>query len=523
MTAVRSADVAVIGGGLAGITAALDVADSGRRVVLIERKAHLGGLTWSFERHGRWFDNGQHVFLRCCDAYRGFLERIGSAGDVVIQERLAVPVLRPGGRRAVIGRSKWPAPLHLAGAMARYGHLPVADRIRLAPAVAALKRLDLDDRSLDDRSFGEWLAAHHQSRRAVDALWNLIVLPTVNLPASEASLAMAAKVFRTGLLDRADAGDIGWSAVPLGELHGRRAAEALRRAGVEVVTGAQVGSVEAVGGAWQVSIGEARDRAGDVSRDAPVAVSGRAALSTSKGALASAPPRAGSSGTSWRAGAVVLATPPAVTETLAPAGSLPAVARLGTSAVVDVQLVFDRRVTDLAFFAAIDSPVQFVFDRSAAGGNARCDGQCLALSLSGADRYLAVRPGTLVAELTEHLAALVPAVGRARLVDAVVTKERAATFRAGAGSGAWRPPAGLVAEGVAVAGAWCATGWPATMESAVRSGHQAAAAVVGASRSGSSSPRAGSSSPRSGSSSARSGSFGAAGFEPTAPTPQEVS
>lgn len=509
MSTVRAADVVVVGGGLAGITAALDLADRGLGVVVVERKAQLGGLTWSFERHGRCFDNGHHVFLRCCHAYRRLLERIGSAGDVVIQDRLAVPVLGPGGRRAVIGRSNWPPPLHLASAIARYRHLPLSDRLRLAPAVAALRRLDLDDPRLDDRSFGQWLAWHHQSKRAVDALWNLIVLPTVNLPAAEASLAMAAKVFRTGLLDAADAGDIGWSAVPLGDLHGRRAAEALRQVGVEVLTDAQVTSLAVGRGGWQVSIGATRDSAGSSPRALVVDAGDAASASRSTDARPAVSLRSGSSATSWRADAVMLATPPGVAEMLAPAGTLPAVERLGTSAVVDVQLVFDRKVTDLAFFAAVDSPVQFVFDRTAASGMASGDGQCLALSLSGADGYLGVRPGTLVAELVEHLAGLVPRVARAGLLDAVVTKERAATFRAVAGSSAWRPRAGLLADRLAVAGAWCATGWPATMEGAVRSGHEAAAALLDA--------------PGGRWSRTSFDPIGAPGTEPTALTPQEVS
>ncbi len=432
-------DLVVVGGGLAGIAAALDAADAGATVTLVERRQHLGGLTWSFRRHGLWFDNGQHVFMRCCDEYRRFLDRIGAACDVVLQEQLAVPVLAPNGRRATIGRSRLPAPLHLAGAMARYGHLSVADRLRLGPAVAALGRLDPDDPALDRITFGEWLARHHQRPRAVSALWDLITLPTVNVPAAEASLAMAAKVFRTGLLDTSDGGDIGWSAVPLGELHGRRSAAALGAAGVEVVCGARVEQLRPVpDGGWQV-----------------VADSGARR---------------------WQAASVVVAAPHEATAGLVPVGTLPDVQVLGTSAVVDVQLVFDRSVTDLPFFAAVDSPVQFVFDKTSTAGVTR--GQCLALSLSGADRYLGTRPEVLVGQFVEALGRLLPGVPRAGLVDAVVTKEHAATFRATPGTAAARPAPGMIAPGLAVAGAWCATGWPATMEGAVRSGRAAAAAVL---------------------------------------------
>jgi squalene-associated FAD-dependent desaturase len=440
------ADVVVVGGGLAGLAAALRAADAGASVVVVERRRRLGGLTWSFERGGLRFDNGQHVFLRCCDAYRGFLDRLGASGDVVLQDRLHVPVLRPGGRAATIGRSGWPAPLHLTGAVARYSHLSVTDRLRLVPAVAALRRVDPDDPVSDRRSFGSWLAAHGQRPEAIAALWDLITVPTVNLPAAEASLAMGAKVFRTGLLDRADGADIGWSAVPLGELHGTRAAAALAAAGAEVVTGAKVVAVDraphrrgATDGGWTV-----------------VADDGRR----------------------WTGRAAVLAVPPLAAARLAPPRRLPDVQALGTSPIVDVQLVLDRRVTDLPMLAAIDSPVQFVFDRTDTAGLDRRRGQVLALSLSAAEGHIGRRPADLVVTLAAALGELLPAMHRAAIVDAVVTKEPAATFRAVPGSGRLRPVPGAVAPGLAVAGAWCATGWPATMEGAVRAGVAAADAVV---------------------------------------------
>ncbi|MGH9046970.1 MAG: FAD-dependent oxidoreductase, partial [Acidimicrobiales bacterium] len=202
-------EVVVVGGGLAGIAAALDAADAGARVTLIERRGKLGGLTWSFKRKGRWFDNGQHVFLRCCTSYRELLERIGSSELVKLQPRLAVPVLAPGAKPAVIARTALPAPLHLAAALARYRHLSIADWARLVWPTLALGRLDLADPALDDVTFGAWLATHGQRPAAIEALWNLIALPTLNVRADEASLSLAAMVFRTGLLDRTDAGDIG--------------------------------------------------------------------------------------------------------------------------------------------------------------------------------------------------------------------------------------------------------------------------------------------------------------------------
>jgi hydroxysqualene dehydroxylase len=432
--------VAVIGGGLAGVSAALAAADRGAEVVLFERRSRLGGLTWSFTRKGLWFDNGQHVFLRCCTAYRSFLERIGASDQVVIQPRLEVPVLAPGGVPSTISRSGLPTPLHLARSLARYRHLTLSERASLARAVLPLMRLDADDPALDQVTFGEWLTRHGQSAHAVANLWDLIALPTLNVTAAEASLAMAVKVFRTGLLDDNDGGDLGWSAVPLRQLHAENATRALTGAGVELRFLTRVDQVLPTGdGGWTVTI---EGDAGPTEVDA-----------------------------------AIVATPPETAAHLMPEGAIGPVTGLGESPIVNVHLVLDRTVTDLPLAACVGSPVQFVFDRTASSGVT--SGQCLSISLSGADQYIGQRPEQLVRTFHEALVDIFPAARHAVLVDGAVSREHAATFRPGPGTAALRPAARTASSGLAVAGAWCDTGWPATMEGAVRSGNSAASVAVG--------------------------------------------
>ena len=437
--------VAVIGGGLAGITAALDAADAGAEVTLLERQARLGGRTWSFEHNGLTFDNGQHVFMRCCTSYRAFVERIGGDDLVTLQPRLDVPVLSPGRPPGRIARTGLPAPLHLAGSLARYRPLAPAARVRAVLAARRLGSVDPDDQANDLVSFGSWLAEHGQDERATAALWDLVGRPTLNLPAADASLALAAKVFRTGLLDRADAGDLGWSDVPLGVLHGDVAAAALAGRGVDVVTSTRVSEVAGGADAFVVRTAE---------------------------------------GPAWEVDAVVVAvTHRSVTGLLAPSLRPPGwvgdrdPAALGSSPIVNVHVVYDRRVTDHAFFAAVDSPAQFVFDRTRPAG-LQGGGQYLAISLSAADEQLATSADELVATMSAALAELLPAASRARVVDGRVTRERHATFRGVPGSAAHRAAAASGTSGLAFAGAWTDTGWPDTMEGAVRSGHAAARAAL---------------------------------------------
>ncbi|MFZ4142772.1 hydroxysqualene dehydroxylase HpnE [Streptomyces griseoincarnatus] len=436
----------VVGGGLAGTTAALALADAGVRVTLLEGRPRLGGLAFSFKRGDLTVDNGQHVYLRCCTAYRWFLDRIGGAGLAPLQDRLDVPVVdaaRPEGRRlGRLRRDPLPVPLHLGRSLAAYPHLSLADRARVGRAALALKGLDLDDPALDEQDFGSWLAAHGQSPRAVEALWDLVGVATLNAVAGDSSLALAAMVFKTGLLSDPGAADIGWARVPLGDLHDRLAREALDAVGVRTATRTRVSSVRADGdGGWSVGI----------------------------------------PGETLRADAVVLAVPQREAYDLLPAGALDAPDRLlgiGTAPILNVHVVYDRTVLTRPFFAALGTPVQWVFDRTHASGLRH--GQYLALSQSVAHDDIDAPVADLRERYLPELERLLSRARGAEVLDFFVTRERTATFVPAPGVGRLRPGARTKAPGLYLAGAWTATGWPATMESAVRSGVGAADAALGA-------------------------------------------
>lgn len=438
--------VIVVGGGLAGMAAGLTCADAGAQVTLLEKRGRLGGLTWSFSHDGLVMDNGQHVFLRCCTAYLDFLDRIGSAGDVFLQPRLDLTVLqaRAGGppRSAVLRRGPGHAPLHLAPSLLRYNLVPPAQRALLGLAAVPLARLDLRDPSLDGQTFEAWLARHFQGKEAIEALWDLICLPTVNLPAREASLAMAAKVFQTGLLTEPDAADIGWSRLPLGVLHGERGLSALEKAGAAVHLSTVAEKVE------PTPQGDFRVLAG---------------------------------GSELFADAVVVALPHGSVEDVLPRDALRKGVRpskLASSPIVNVHVHFDRRVMAQPFVAGLGTQAQWVFDRTAPSGASR--GQYLAVSVSAADSCADVASEKLADEMVTAIGQLLPRAKQAEVLGTFVTREHNATYRASPGSAAHRAPQRTLIPGLAVAGAWTSTGWPPTMEGAVRSGVAAArAALVG--------------------------------------------
>ncbi|MEV5972358.1 hydroxysqualene dehydroxylase HpnE [Streptomyces sp. NPDC051921] len=443
----RRPHAVVVGGGLAGVTSALQLAESGVRVTLLEGRPRLGGLAFSFRRGDLTVDNGQHVYLRCCTAYRWFLDRVEGAHLAPLQPRLDVPVLDVGHPRGPrlgrLRRTGLPVPLHLARSLATYPHLSPAERASVGRAALALKKLDPADPALDGIDFATWLGRHGQSARAVEALWDLVGIPTLNAPAPHASMGLAAMVFKTGLLSEKGAADIGWAHVPLGELHDTRARKALDSLGVRT---------------------ELRTKAERISR-------------TDDGRWTVQVP-----GETMEADAVVLAVPQRETRELLPDGALDDPDRLldiGTAPILNLHVVYDRKVLRQPFFAALGTPVQWVFDRTDSSG------------LTGAGQYLAVSQSAAQDEIDEPVAALrerylpelerlLPAARGAGIRDFFVTRERTATFAPTPGVGRLRPGARTHAPGLYLAGAWTATGWPATMEGAVRSGFSAAGAALSA-------------------------------------------
>jgi len=447
----RARSAVVIGGGLAGITASIALREAGIGVTLLEARPRLGGATSSFSRGELTVDTGQHVFLRCCTSYQELLGQLGVTGSVALQDRFDVTVLSPG-RRARLRRSALPAPLHLGRALLGYRFLSLAERLRVGQAALALRGLDPAQPGLDGQRLGPWLRARGQDENARRRLWDLFIVSSLNIDGDEANVSLAATVLKTALLSDSGAADIGVPAVPLGDLHGRAAGRLLDRLGAQVRLGAKAAEVErGPDGGFRVRVASGGDGTGDA---------------TAGGELI-------------EADGVILAVPAGPAARLAGAAGVAGAARwddLGTSPIVNVHAVYDRRVTNLPFAAAVGSPVQWVFDKTATSGLPA--GQYLAISLSAADSYVDVPTATLRARFLPALEELFPAAAGARVTDFFVTRERRATFRQAPGCGALRPGAATSLPGLLLAGAWTDTGWPDTMEGAVRSGRTAAQELI---------------------------------------------
>jgi squalene-associated FAD-dependent desaturase len=396
----------VVGGGLAGCAAALELLDAGHRVTLLEARPTLGGAVQTLpERDGDPApppDNGQHIALGCFTEYLAFLDRIGEAGSVR-RLRLSLPV--------VDERREWAQISPASILLARYRHLPLRDRPR-AWQLFALR--GEDPNAHDHETFADFLRARGQSERAIERFWDVFIRPALNLRSAEASAAMGLFTVQTALLGGRRAGELVLPAKPLGWMHGDAARRVLERRGATVETGARVEALDELDG-----------------------------------------------------DAVVVATPPAESARLL---GEPA-PELEPSPIVSVHLLFDRHLLRGPLAALLDSDAHWIFDRGALTGRASAQGQYLTVVSSGVPELMEIRGRELVdriaAQVTERL-------GHAELGWARVSREPNATVALRPGTAALRPGARTSLPNVTRAGAWTATGWPATMESAVRSGRTAA-------------------------------------------------
>lgn len=403
--------VAVVGGGLAGLAAALELVDEGVDVTLYEARPTLGGAVQTLpQRDGDPEpppDNGQHIALGCFSEYLGFLERVGEAGSVR-RTRLALPVLAEDGTVSSIR----PTP----GALVAYGHLPLGDRLRI-PLVLARIRFA---KPRPGETFGALLRRLGASDASVDRFWDVFVRPALNLRADEVDAGAGLFTVRTALLGPRANADLVLPLRPLGAMHGDAAGRALEAAGATVRLGERVESLDELD-----------------------------------------------------ADAIVVAVPPQESARLLGEPD-PA---YEDSPIVSVHLWFDRALLATPLAALLASDAHWVFDRGALTGHQPERGQYLTVVSSGVPELLEVRGKDLVDRIAGQLTGR---LGAAELLWSRVSREPYATIALR--PGVVRPGSATARPDVVRAGTWTDTGWPATMESAVRSGRNAAARVAGLAR-----------------------------------------
>ena len=443
-----TADVAVIGGGLAGLSAAVRLADAGKRVIVVEAAPRLGGRASTFVAPvtGERVDNGQHVLFGCYRETYGFLKQIGTDGLAPLDRALKLTIVGPDGRPHILSCPPLPAPWHLLAGVLNWNAIPLKDRLRalrLAPVL--MRRGPWSVRESDLRplmTVDQWLRAHGQSDELCRWLWHPLAIAALNQPAEVAGAEAFVQVLRELFGPRAADSAVGLPVVPLDELFATPAAAFIEARGGRVLT---------------KSLGRIR-----------LDASGRIA-----GVLAGSVP--------ITASVVVCAVPwhqlDGVWQDGCPAPLAPLCAKaahMRASPIVTANLWFDGPVMRERFVGLVGGTMHWAFDKSAIVGGRAAH---VSVVSSGANELTDMDNEAVTALAIRDLRRALPAVSDRRLVRSVIVREYRATFSLAPGEPE-RPSTVTPVQGFFLAGDWVRTGLPATIEGAVRSGHAAADAIL---------------------------------------------
>lgn len=430
--------VVVIGAGLAGLAAASALAERGMHVSLLESRNRLGGRAGSFTdpATGQLLDVCQHVSMRCCTNFAHFCRTVGAAHLFQTQRRLYF--MTPDRRVSPFAADRLPAPFHLARAFLQAHYLHLAEKARVAWGLACLRLTPSDA----DRPFLDWLRRHGQTARTIDRFWSVVLTSALNESPDRVGLRYARKVFVDGFLHHPRGFEVELPTVPLGRLYGDELLHWLDRHGVHLLLGRAARAIlvrdERVQGV------ELRD--------------------------------GGAVGADWYVAAVPFdrlldLLPPEVIEANSAFAGL---RNLETSPITSVHLWYDRPITSLPHVVLVDCVGQWLFNR----GEAAPGEHYVQVVVSAARPFRGLGQDEVRRLIAEELGRLFPAAAAATLLRARVVTEHSATFSAVPGVDRWRPGQASPLPNLSLAGDWTATGWPATMEGAVRSGYLAAEAIL---------------------------------------------
>jgi hydroxysqualene dehydroxylase len=430
----------VVGGGWAGLCAALALCDRGVEVQLFEKRAILGGRAYSYRAReaGHAVDNGQHLLMGCYRAALRFLQRIGARDRIEVQPRMRVPFVHPERGTAIFQCAAAPSPLHLTLGAMSYSHLSPAERLQL---VLGGLRIALRYRGGSSATVADALAAVDQNANLRSCFWHPLAIAVLNELPEHASADLFAEVLRRVFFARASASQIVFPRVGLSELCAEPAAHAIERAGGEVQTGPAVQGIAVENG-----------------RVAGVSIAGRAPV---------------------RADAVILAVPPAALSSLLPAAlsrapALRGAAELRAAPIVSIHFWFQQTFAAPRMAGFLDGPIHWLFTPPMQPES----GRYVTLVVSGAHDLVARAPVDVAQIARAELDRYLPQARGLELADSLVVKEPQATFAATPQEQRHRAATATPLPNLFLAGDWTATGLPATLESAVVSGERAAAAAA---------------------------------------------
>ena len=444
--------IIILGGGLAGISAAVRTLQSGIKPTLVERRPFLGGRAFSFTNrdNNEEIDNGQHVILGACIKFLELLEQLGTRDQIDIEPVLDVPVYFNG----KISKLKASSAIGNAAALLRYGHLSISDRLSVARTMLAIKLSRLNRSNVSYRksvSFADWLVNRGESEASITRLWSLFILPVFNCSIDVVTAHDAIEFIRTTLLGRPENAAIGFPKSRLSKLIGTPAEQFLRSRGADPLVNIRV-----------ESLATTDDNTLEVRL---------------------------SNGATLRSRAVVSCLAPNVLNRILPKHD-PRLVRIRYSLdaieyspIVAVHIWYERPVMNERVTAFVDLDVQWVFNDSALRRSVSENSQHIVVSLSGAEEWIAMSKNEILNRIQAAMQIAFPLARDNPVVNSSVIKTLEATVKINPGSTTNRIRSSTELPGFFVAGDWTDTGLPATMEGAVQSGNIAATLAIDALRS----------------------------------------
>ncbi len=435
----------MIGGGLAGLASAVALAEAGIEVRLFEKRPHLGGRATSYTLpDGFEVDNCQHVTLGCCTNLDDFYRRAGAGGKIRFYDRLYF--VDRIGRRSTMQASSWlPPPLHMAPSFLAFGALSLADKRAIARAMLAIAWSGGQPPRIESISMLDWLHRMKQTPDAIDRFWRVVLVSALDEELDRTDARYGIDVFWKAFLGSRGGYRVGIPSVPLADLYeGCRASIAARGGRIALRSG--IREIRVRDGRFA---GAVLEDGSEISSDACIAAVPHSVL---PGLL-----------------------PKEMSET---GGMLAGLQNIRSSPITGVHFWFDRAVMAEPFLTLLDHTTQWVFNKTLLYGDKAGRGQYLQLVISASYDLVPRSRQEIIDLCRSELGEILPATREAQLEKATVVKEISATFSPRPGVDQWRLAQKTAVEDLYLAGDWTRTGWPSTMEGAVRSGYLAAEAVL---------------------------------------------
>ncbi|MEO8096970.1 MAG: hydroxysqualene dehydroxylase HpnE [Acidobacteriota bacterium] len=420
-------EVLILGGGLAGLSAAAALGGAGHHVTVLESRPFLGGRATSYEvgESAETIDNCQHILLRCCVNLLDFYQRLGVEQDIAFHREFVF--IEPGGRSSTFRAGWLPRPAHFAESFLSLRFLNLSEKLAVLRAIRAIERQS-GRADLGRITMLDWLREQRQPPRAIERFWRQILVSAINEELDRMAALYGFQVFQLGFLARRDSYEMGIPAVPLGQLYRSEAWQKLPN--VKILTRTPVERV---------------------------AVANNSVTHVTAG------------GHDFRADHYICALPFERIPNLIPDLKVD-LTGFEHSPITGIHLWFDRRITDLPHATLLDRTIQWMFNKG--------EGRAIQLVVSASRSLLDMPRAEVIALALKELAEFFPEARAAKLEKAHVVKEVRATFSALPNLESRRPLARTAIANLVLAGDWTRSGWPATMEGAVRSGYIAAELVA---------------------------------------------